>query len=264
MPSKVRILDPPHQQERPLTSINMVRGRSSSSPAAAGAVWWSTGGSALYGPTFERGLIEDHVICSVKVAGVWITVSVPAVMGSAVLLGLLVSPMSMVWAARAASMSVTESPTNVAAAGVDQVRVRSCAAGVGWAVVMASTSWAVKAALTYLGRASSAVATCRAGTHWPGAGGWACSSSASCDHVGSGCSATTEVRTLTGATGYQVGCSSRSVPDREVRVIPALVAVRLRDRPCAPARGDRAARVGVDGQGYRSHLSDRRSSPASA
>ena len=146
----------------------------------------------------------------------------------------------------------------------DQVRVRSCAAGVGWAVVMASTSWAVKAALTYLGRASSAVASCRAGTHWPGAGGWACSSSASCERVGSGCSATTEVRTLTGATGYQVGCSSGSVPDREVRVIPALVAVRLRDRPCAPARGDRAARVGVDGQGYRSHLSERRASPASA
>jgi hypothetical protein len=40
----------------------------------------------------------------------------------------------------------------------DQVRVR-CAAGVGWAVVMTSTSWAVKAALTYLGRASSAVAS---------------------------------------------------------------------------------------------------------
>ncbi len=75
--------------------------------------------------------VEDHMVCSVTVAGVGITVSAPAVMGSAVLLGLLVSPMDMVWAARAASMSVTESPTNVAAAGVDQVRVRSCAAGVG-------------------------------------------------------------------------------------------------------------------------------------
>jgi hypothetical protein len=90
MPSKVRILDPPHQQDRPLTSTNKVRGRSSSSPVVSGSDWPSTGGSALYGPTFERSLIEDHVICSVKVAGVGITVSVPAVMGSAVLLGLLV------------------------------------------------------------------------------------------------------------------------------------------------------------------------------
>jgi hypothetical protein len=132
MPSKVRILDPPRQQERPLTSSETVRGRSSSSPVASGAVWWSTGCSALYGPTFERSLIEDHVICSVKVAGVGITVSVPAVMGSAVLLGLLVSPMNMVWAARAASMSVTESPTNVAAAGGPGAgEVVCCGGGVG-------------------------------------------------------------------------------------------------------------------------------------
>ena len=54
MPSKVRILDPPHQQERPLTSIYTVRGRSSSGPAVYGPVRPSTGGSALYGPKFAH------------------------------------------------------------------------------------------------------------------------------------------------------------------------------------------------------------------
>ena len=89
-PSKVRILDPPHQQDRPLTSGETVRGRSSPGPAASGAVRWLAGGRALYGPRFAHSVIDDHMICSVKVAGVGITVSAPAVMSSAVLLGLLV------------------------------------------------------------------------------------------------------------------------------------------------------------------------------
>jgi hypothetical protein len=155
----------------------------------------------------------------------------------------------------------------------DHVRVRSCAAGVGWAVVMASTSWAVKVALTYLGRSSSAVASgSEIGT---ARGRQSGTTLAACGRVG-----LLQQRQLRSrgvkllgynrgahphrGTGYQVGCPSRSVLDREVRVIPALVAVRLRDRLCAPARGNRAARVGVDGQGYRSHLSDRRVSPALA
>jgi hypothetical protein len=54
MPSKVRILDPPHQQERPLTSTNMVRGRSSLGPLVSGPVRPSTGGCAEYVPKFRK------------------------------------------------------------------------------------------------------------------------------------------------------------------------------------------------------------------
>jgi hypothetical protein len=50
MPSKVRILDPPHQQNRPLTSTDEVRGRSSLGPAVSGAVRWFAGGCAEYVP----------------------------------------------------------------------------------------------------------------------------------------------------------------------------------------------------------------------
>jgi predicted transcriptional regulator of viral defense system len=41
----------------------------------------------------------------------------------------------------------------------DQVRVRSCAAGVGWAVVMASTSWVVKASAPRTGKRDPRTAT---------------------------------------------------------------------------------------------------------
>jgi hypothetical protein len=58
MPSKVRILDPPHQQEQPLSSTNRVRDRSSLGPVVSGSDRPSTGGcvecvpkpSAPFGP----------------------------------------------------------------------------------------------------------------------------------------------------------------------------------------------------------------------
>jgi hypothetical protein len=54
MPSKVRILDPPHQQDRPLTSTNMVRGRSTLGPVVSGSDRPSTGGCAEYVPTLRK------------------------------------------------------------------------------------------------------------------------------------------------------------------------------------------------------------------
>jgi hypothetical protein len=74
MPSKVRILHPPHQQERPLASTNMVRGRSSSSPVLSGRVRWFAGGCALYLPKFRKydlgagaspGLELQYSVCGV-------------------------------------------------------------------------------------------------------------------------------------------------------------------------------------------------------
>ena len=65
MPTKVRILDPPHQPDRPLTSSETVRGRSSLSPAGVGRnrLLASNTRQSSLGPRLRRRPLEEARVC---------------------------------------------------------------------------------------------------------------------------------------------------------------------------------------------------------